>query len=45
VHQVSAAEPTGAERLFRLMAGVYSGYERYTKKTDRTIPVVRLRPR
>jgi F420H(2)-dependent quinone reductase len=47
VHRVSAAEATGAERerLFRLMAGVYSGYERYTKKTDRTIPVVRLHPR
>jgi F420H(2)-dependent quinone reductase len=47
VHQVTAAEATGAERerLFRLMAAAYSGYEQYTKKTTRTIPVVRLQPR
>jgi F420H(2)-dependent quinone reductase len=46
VHRVTAAEATGAERdrLWRLMAGVYSGYEKYTKKTSRTIPVVRLQP-
>jgi F420H(2)-dependent quinone reductase len=47
VHRVTAAETTGAERdrLWRLMAGVYSGYEQYTKKTSRTLPVVSLQPR
>jgi deazaflavin-dependent oxidoreductase (nitroreductase family) len=47
VHRVSAAEVTDEERdrLWRLMAGVYPGYEGYTKKTTRTLPVVRLQPR
>jgi F420H(2)-dependent quinone reductase len=47
VHPVTAAEVTGAERdrLWRVMADQYSGYDQYAKKTTRTIPVVRLHPR
>ena len=47
VHPVTAVEVTGAERdrLWRVMADLYSGYDRYATKTTRTIPVVRLSPR
>lgn len=44
---VVAAEATGAERerLWRRMADMFSGYDRYAGKTARRIPVVVLRPR
>jgi len=47
VRPVTASDATGADRdrLWRVMAGLYSGYDEYTKKTDRAIPVVRLRRR
>jgi F420H(2)-dependent quinone reductase len=46
-HRVGATEATGAERdrLWRLMVGAFSGYEQYTTKTSRILPIVRLRPR
>jgi F420H(2)-dependent quinone reductase len=39
------AEGEERERLWALMAGVYSGYEGYRKRTERQIPVVVLAPR
>jgi F420H(2)-dependent quinone reductase len=44
---VTAAEVGGEERerLWRGMADMYSGYDGYARKTDRTIPVVVLSPR
>jgi deazaflavin-dependent oxidoreductase (nitroreductase family) len=47
VHPVTAVEATGdeRERLWRRMADMYKGYDRYTEKTTRTIPVVVLHPR
>jgi len=33
------------ERLFRMMAGLYSPYDEYQAKTSREIPVVALEPR
>jgi deazaflavin-dependent oxidoreductase (nitroreductase family) len=46
-HQVTATEATGddRERLWRVMTSVNSGFDGYTKKTTRTLPVVMLRPR
>jgi F420H(2)-dependent quinone reductase len=46
-YPVTAAEATGdeRERLWRLMVGVYKGYDGYAHKTTRTIPVVVLRQR
>jgi deazaflavin-dependent oxidoreductase (nitroreductase family) len=46
-HAVTAVEATGDEReiLWRRMADMYKGYDDYTKKTDRTIPVVILQRR
>jgi hypothetical protein len=32
------------ERLWRALADVYSGYDRYAQKTSREIPVVVLEP-
>jgi deazaflavin-dependent oxidoreductase (nitroreductase family) len=39
------AEGSERERLWKLMIGVYSGYDGYRKRTDREIPVVVLEPR
>ncbi len=39
------AEGSERERLWKLMVGVYSGYDGYRKRTDREIPVVVLEPR
>jgi deazaflavin-dependent oxidoreductase (nitroreductase family) len=46
-YPVTAVEATGdeRERLWRLMTDVYKGYDTYTRKTTRTIPVVVLRRR
>jgi deazaflavin-dependent oxidoreductase (nitroreductase family) len=33
------------DRLWKLMVGVYSGYEGYQKRTDRKIPLIVLEPR
>lgn len=44
---VTAREAQGEERarLWRAMAATYPGYERYRRRTSRTIPVVVLEPR
>jgi deazaflavin-dependent oxidoreductase (nitroreductase family) len=39
------AEGEERERLWKLMVGVYPGYEGYRKRTEREIPVVVLQPR
>ena len=39
------AEGEERERLWRLMVGVYAGYEGYRKRTEREIPLVVLQPR
>jgi deazaflavin-dependent oxidoreductase (nitroreductase family) len=39
------AEGAERERLWKLMVGLYSGYDGYRKRTDREIPVVVLDPR
>jgi deazaflavin-dependent oxidoreductase (nitroreductase family) len=39
------AEGAERERLWKLMVGVYAGYDGYRKRTDREIPVVVLEPR
>jgi len=46
-YPVTAAEAAGAdrERLWRLMADMYKGYDGYAQKTTREIPVVALRRR
>jgi len=43
-YAVTAAEATGAERerLWRVMADMYKGYDGYTRKTTRKIPVIVL---
>ena len=33
------------DRLWRMMAALYPGYDTYQRKTERLIPVIRLRPR
>ena len=45
-HQVTATEAAGEqrERLWRIMTSVNSGFDGYTKKTTRILPVVLLRP-
>jgi deazaflavin-dependent oxidoreductase (nitroreductase family) len=45
--QVHARVATAAERdrLWKLMVGVYSGYDDYQGRTDRQIPLVVLEPR
>jgi deazaflavin-dependent oxidoreductase (nitroreductase family) len=44
---VRAREATNEERdrLWRLMVGVYGGYEEYRKRTSRKIPLIVLEPR
>ena len=44
---VHARRATAAERarLWKLMVGVYGGYEDYRRRTDREIPLVVLEPR
>jgi deazaflavin-dependent oxidoreductase (nitroreductase family) len=44
---VRARVATAAERdrLWKLMVGVYSGYDQYQQRTDRQIPLVVLEPR
>ena len=46
-HPVTAVETTGGdrERLWRQMADMYKGYDRYAQKTNREIPVVVLHRR
>jgi len=46
-YSVMAVEATGAERerLWRLMADMYKGYDAYARKTTRTIPVIVLKRR
>jgi F420H(2)-dependent quinone reductase len=39
------AEGSERERLWKLMTGVYPGYDGYRKRTGREIPVVVLEPR
>ncbi|MHB8234123.1 MAG: nitroreductase family deazaflavin-dependent oxidoreductase [Solirubrobacteraceae bacterium] len=39
------AEGSERERLWKLMVGVYPGYDGYRKRTEREIPVVVLEPR
>ncbi|HEX3433143.1 MAG TPA: nitroreductase family deazaflavin-dependent oxidoreductase [Solirubrobacteraceae bacterium] len=39
------AEGDERERLWKLMVGVYPGYDGYRKRTEREIPVVVLEPR
>ena len=44
-HQaVVVTEPAERDRLYAIAAQAMSGYAGYEKKTDRKIPVVRLRP-
>ena len=45
--RVKAEEATGVERerLWRLVVGMYHGYEEFQRATTRKIPVVVLRPR
>ncbi|HEY2072991.1 MAG TPA: nitroreductase family deazaflavin-dependent oxidoreductase [Gaiellaceae bacterium] len=45
-HAVRARDAEGEERerLWRRLADVYSGYDRYARKTNRRIPVVVLEP-
>jgi deazaflavin-dependent oxidoreductase (nitroreductase family) len=38
------AEGEERERLWRALADLYSGYDRYAQKTSRQIPVVVLEP-
>jgi deazaflavin-dependent oxidoreductase (nitroreductase family) len=44
--QVRARDAQGEERerLWRALADLYPGYDRYARKTTRTIPVVVLEP-
>ncbi|HEV7464908.1 MAG TPA: nitroreductase family deazaflavin-dependent oxidoreductase [Candidatus Dormibacteraeota bacterium] len=44
--RVTAEQVEGEERerLWRLMAGIYPNYDAYQRRTERVIPVVRLRP-
>jgi F420H(2)-dependent quinone reductase len=39
------AQGAERERLWKLMVGVYPGYDGYRRRTDREIPVVVLEPR
>ena len=39
------AEGSERERLWKLMVGVYAGYDGYQKRTQREIPLVVLEPR
>ncbi|MGH9029473.1 MAG: nitroreductase/quinone reductase family protein, partial [Acidimicrobiales bacterium] len=45
-HTVHARDAQGEERerLWRQLADVYPGYDRYAQKTSRQIPVVVLEP-
>jgi deazaflavin-dependent oxidoreductase (nitroreductase family) len=45
VHAREAEEGTEYERLWRLMVGVYRGYEGYRRRTERRIPLIVLEPR
>jgi len=47
VRKVHARVAEGEERarLWKLMVGVYSGYESYRRRTERAIPLVVLEPR
>lgn len=47
VRKVHARVAEGEERarLWKLMVGVYSGYESYRRRTEREIPLVVLEPR
>jgi F420H(2)-dependent quinone reductase len=45
VHARVASEGEEYDRLWKLMVGVYDGYEEYRKRTDRRIPLIVLEPR
>src|SRR5262249_40849837 len=45
VHAREAAQGEEYERLWKLMVGVYGGYESYRRRTERQIPLVVLEPR
>ncbi len=45
VHAREAQEGDEYERLWRLMVGVYRGYEGYRRRTERRIPLIVLEPR
>jgi deazaflavin-dependent oxidoreductase (nitroreductase family) len=42
--QARAAEGEERERMWRALADLYPGYDKYAEKTSRTIPVVLLEP-
>lgn len=42
--RATEAEGKERERLWRLMTGIYGGYEGYQRATSRTIPVIVLTP-
>jgi deazaflavin-dependent oxidoreductase (nitroreductase family) len=42
---VRVADAAERERLWKLMVGVYGGYEGYRRRTEREIPLVILEPR
>jgi F420H(2)-dependent quinone reductase len=45
VHAREAEQGEEYERLWKLMVGVYRGYEGYRRRTERRIPLVVLEPR
>jgi F420H(2)-dependent quinone reductase len=45
VHAREAADGEEYERLWKLMVGVYGGYESYRRRTERRIPLIVLEPR
>jgi F420H(2)-dependent quinone reductase len=45
VHAREAREGEEYERLWKLMSGVYRGYESYRRRTERRIPLIVLEPR
>ncbi len=45
VHARPAEQGEEYERLWKLMVGVYGGYEGYRRRTERQIPLVVLEPR
>lgn len=45
VHAREAQEGEEYDRLWKLMVGVYRGYEGYRRRTERRIPLIVLEPR
>jgi deazaflavin-dependent oxidoreductase (nitroreductase family) len=44
VRAVEVTEPAAKDRLWKKMTAVYKGYDGYTRKTDRVIPLGLLKP-